>query len=75
MPNIGSVGWVNIAGATHPEISHNASTIETTTTVPDGHYCVLYGDGTSSGTIHIGADIEFRIGVGAQVKIKPFADV
>jgi len=75
MPNIGSVGWINVAGATHPEASHNASTIDIKTTIPDGHYCLLYGSGTPSGTIHIAVGAEFRIGVDAQVKIKPFADV
>ena len=69
MPNIASVGWVNIKGATAPQVSHNASTINVVTTIPDGHYSLLYGPVT------VGAGIEFRIGVDAQVKIKPFADV
>jgi len=69
MPNIGTVGWVNIGGATSVQTSHNASTIATTTTIPDGHYCLLYGPVT------VGDEVEFRIGVDAQVKIKPFADV
>ena len=69
MPNIASVGWVNIKGATAPQTSHNASTIEADTTIPNGHYSLLYGPVT------VGSGIEFRIGVDAQVKIKPFADV
>jgi len=69
MPNIGSVGWINVAGATHPEVSHNASTIDIKTTIPDGHYCLLYGP------ITVADGVNFRIGVDAQVKIKPFADV
>ena len=69
MPNIGTVGWVNIGGSSAPQASHNASTISATTTIPDGHYSLLYGPVT------VGAGVEFRIGVDAQVKIKPFADV
>jgi len=69
MPNIGSVGWVNIQGATAPTVTHNASTINIKTTIPDGHYSLLYGP------ISVAEGIEFSIGLGAHVKIKPFADV
>ena len=69
MPNIGSIGWVNIEGVTVPQLSHNASTIETAATIPDGHYALLYGP------ITVADGVDFRIGADAQVKIKPFADV
>ena len=69
MPNIASVGWVNIKGATVPQTNHNASTIASDTTIPTGHYSLLYGPLT------IGSDIEFKIEADAQVKIKAFADV
>jgi hypothetical protein len=69
MPNIGSIGWIDVKGATHPELSHNASTIQTAATVPDGHYCLLYGP------VSVAEGVDFKIGADAWVKIKPFADV
>ena len=69
MPNIASVGWVNIKGATAPQVSHNASSVEITTTIPEGHYSLLYGP------ITIASGVDFTIEADAQVKIKAFADV
>ncbi len=69
MPNIGEIGWVNIQGATAPLVNHNAATIDVNTTIPDGHYALLYGP------ISIATGVEFKIGTNAEVKIKAFADV
>ena len=69
MPNVGSIGWVNLQGATTPLVNHNASTISVKTTIPADHYAILYGP------ITVGAGIEFTIGADAQVKIKDFDDV
>ena len=69
MPHIGSVGWVNIHGASAPSLSHNASTIDTEATVPEGHYALLYGP------ISVAEGTTFAIATDAQVKIKAFADV
>ena len=69
MPNIGEIGWVNIQGATAPQVSHNASTIDVNTTIPDGHYALLYGP------ISVAEGAIFSIGDDAEVKIKAFADV
>ena len=69
MPKIASIGWVNIEGARSPNVIQNATSIVVATTIPEDHNSLLYGP------ITIGANIEFRIEPGAQVKIKDFDNV
>ena len=69
MPNIGSIGWVNIRGATQLTVTHNASTIDSDQTIPAEHNSLLIGPVT------VDDGIIFTIGSGAQVKIKDFDDV
>ena len=68
MPSIGSIGWINVQGASAPSLSHNASTIDTESTVPAGHYALLFGP------ITVAEGTTFAIADDAQVKIKAFAD-
>ena len=69
MPNIGSIGWVNIEGARSPNVIQNATNIVVATTIPEDHNSLLYGP------ITIGATAEFKIEPGAQVKIKDFDNI
>jgi len=69
MPNIGSIGWVNIKGAMSPNVIQNATNIVVATTIPEDHNSLLYGP------ITIGANTEFKIEPGAQVKIKDFDNI
>ncbi len=69
MPKVGSIGWVNIQGATQFTVTHNASTLDGDVSVPANHNSLLIGP------ITVEEGVTFTIADGAKVKIKDFDDI
>ena len=64
MPKVGSIGWVNIQGATQFTVNHNAASLDENVSIPAGHNSLLIGP------ITIEEGIVFTIAADSQVKIK-----